>query len=315
MSNPRFTFIVNPQAGRGEGRRQLPRLQKLLEQTNLDWQILPTEAPEHATALAKRIGGEHQVVVAVGGDGTTHEVAAGLIDSDSILSVLPIGSGNDFARLLGFSKSLEGNFEKLLAGRNFFIDIGEYVARTSVGEVKRGIFVNSLGIGVDASISYNSRQIKRLRGIPLYLVATFKTLLQFKPISISYDFGRGRHSKKVFLVCIGNGPHEGGGFKLTPGARPDDGTFEVCLIEAMPLISAMRLIPRVLAGSHNGFKGVNVSEANSISVDSEETFYIHCDGEIPTASAVEVRVSLRPKALQVRAASGKLFTNEPQVLR
>jgi YegS/Rv2252/BmrU family lipid kinase len=313
MSKPRFTFIVNPQAGRGNAQKQLPLLQNLLAQSDLDWQILLTEAPEHATEIARGIRGENEVVVAVGGDGTSHEVAAGLIRSQTILSVLPIGSGNDFARLLGFSTSMEENFKTMILGAVYNLDVGDYTIRESSNETRHGIFINSLGLGIDAVISYNSRSISSLRGVPLYLVATLKTLFQFKPIQLSYDFGAGVISSKVFLICVGNGPCEGGGFKLTPNARPNDGRFEICIIEAMPIQNAIVLIPRILTGRHRGFNGVKMVDSTSVRIESKEPFYIHCDGEVATTKGLEVNISIHSKALRVLAASGKILTGASQL--
>ena len=307
----KYTFIINPEAGRGAVRSLLPKIQRLLKHKRLSFEILETGGPEHATVLAQGITDPETLLIAVGGDGTTHEVATGMLESKSTLSVLPVGSGNDFARLLGFGRDLATNIESLITGRDYRMDVGEYRIESSSGNNFAGIFVNSLGIGIDATISYNSKKIRSLKGLPLYLVATLRTLKTFAPISVNFESDSDRFEGKVFLVCLGNGPYEGGGFMLTPGAKPDDGKLEVCIIRSMPVWNAVRLIPKIISGRHAGERKIHILRAERVRLTSPTPFYVHCDGEIPTDAARSINIKILPKKLRVRAASGHFFTAAP----
>ena len=309
MSLTNYTFIVNPEAGRGSSLQFLAAIESELRTLGESYKVLLTEFPRHATQLAAAEKNNGTVVVAIGGDGTAHEVASGLDEGSSFFSALPAGSGNDFARMLGYGGSPAESFRLLKSGVDTFCDVGHYQIESLNGGRHDGVFINSLGIGLDASISYASRSIKNLKGVPLYLVATIRTLRTFQALPLRVRMAGREWEKSFFLVCVGNGHQEGGGFSMTPNARPSDGKFEVCLIEDMPLYNSLRLIPRVLRGSHEAFKGVQLIETQEISVGSKIPFCVHCDGEIPATDAVQITVDLKPGALRVRAARNSYFTD------
>jgi diacylglycerol kinase (ATP) len=299
-----FAFVVNPQAGRGKARGVADRLVSSLRgSTKIRFTVEQTKSRFEGAVIGRRLAQEFDVVVAVGGDGTVHEVAHGVFGTKSALGVLPIGSGNDFARLLGTATDFDAALRGILGGRKKRFDVGtiETDSLPGVGQQSK-IFINSLGIGLDAAIAYESQKISGFRGITLYLLATLKTLRTFKAQEFTILCDGQMFSNRYFLVCVGNGDREGGGFRVTPNAQPDDGKFEVCLVQDMPMREALRAIPLVLQGTHGIHPRVKLMEGRNIEVRSQDPFIVHADGEIVGTDVRRIRVKLGAGQLNVVCA-------------
>ena len=296
-----YTFILNPRAGRGEGEKLHGRLQEHLSRTNLSFDFVCTRGPGDATVLAREA--ESRVVVAVGGDGTVNEVANGLIGTGKILGVIPAGSGNDFIKSLSLTHDLRSSLQKLLAGKTVTIDVGTVACGKEVtpaggsSNLKKRYFVNGVGIGFDAMVAKRTAEIGHLRGVPLYVAAVFGSLGKYKAplFSIAVD-GYSEVSRRL-LIAVGNGPCAGGGFYLTPDARVDDGVFDLCLVDDVSIPTIMRLMPRVMRGKHRDEKRVKFLRGKEISINAEDEFYVHADGEIVGDRVRSVRIHMLESAL------------------
>ena len=179
-----YRIIVNPTAGRGEGERAVPRIEKLLRDQGLDYELVRTERPWHAAELAQEAAEMGvDVVVAVGGDGTANEVLNGLMQVPQerrtcALSVLCVGSGNDFAFGVGIPADLDEGVRVLAEGYKRTIDVGHVVG----GEYPHGrYFGNGIGVGFDAVVGFVAATLKRLHGFAGYIVATLKTVFIYYP--------------------------------------------------------------------------------------------------------------------------------------
>ena len=295
----RYKFIINPNAGRGKARNIKVPLEDLLRSKNVEFDIAVTADALDAIELAHASANEYDVIVAVGGDGTAHEVANGIIGTKTALGVLPIGSGNDFANVVGMKANLDDSIGQLLANKQFTIDTGSVECHSSNGAVVHRRFINSVGIGFDAIVAYESQRIKHLKGIPLYLVAIFRSLRQLTSYRFSLTIGGKDRSGELTLVCIGNGNREGGGFFVTPGAKPDDGTFEVCTVQKVGLARALRILPTILSGTHGKFKEVAFANATDVTAQSMTPQTVHADGEIIGRDIVKTVVGMEGQSLLV----------------
>lgn len=286
---PRYRVIVNPTAGRGNGARLLPYLHNLLR--GLHYDLVQTEAPRHATALAASAADEgYDVVVAVGGDGTTFEVINGLAGRDTALAVLPIGSGNDFVKPLGIPTDLPAAVERLRRGR---------VRRIDLGRVGPTYFGNMLGIGFDARVAVETYRLPRLHGFALYLVALWKTVWRYRSPYLHLECDGQSLEGRFLLAAVGNGRCQGANFWLTPQAEMDDGYLDLCLISDMPLPLFFYHLPKVFRGKHTRLREVKMLRARHVRVRSAEPVAVHADGEILAEAATELEVEVRPAALQV----------------
>lgn len=288
-------YVLNPSAGRGLGRRIADTLPRRLAACNLSGDVRVTSGPGDATRLAREAADAGaRRIVAVGGDGTAHEVVNGVAGSGSSFGLLPVGTGNDLAMALGIPSDLEGAIAALAGSRETRIDLGRFDDRW---------FANSLGLGFEAQVTIESTRITRLRGFSVYLWAVLKALsgLRCPDLEIRID-GRELTGRRL-LVCIGNGPRVGGGFLLTPDAVNSDGIFDVCIVDAMGRFRVLRTLPRAISGTHVTAPGVHMTRGRVIEFTSREGFPFHADGEVVDAHRHELRVEIHPAALAVRVPS------------
>lgn len=296
-----YTFILNPMAGKGAGRKADELLEALLRGSGMKFKALHTEAPGHATHLARHAVTSH--VVAVGGDGTINEVVNGLAGTDHIMGIIPTGSGNDFIKSVGIPRSMKKALEVLRAGRVRTIDVG----RVQTGRMDNGsmqyapvrLFANGVGIGFDAAVARRVSEIRGLRGTPLYLLAVLQTLGRYRSPEFTIQTDDESWSSRELLIAVGNGRCAGGGFYLTPDAAVDDGVLDVTVIQDVPVVKILRLIPGVMAGKRVENPSVMYKKISRLEVRSSELFNVHADGEIVGREVHGVRVEIVPGVLRV----------------
>jgi YegS/Rv2252/BmrU family lipid kinase len=267
-----------------------------------------TEHPTHATELAAQAGPEgFNVVVAVGGDGTVHEVVNGLMQIDAAarptLAAVPIGSGNDFCHNVGAPSDPDQAIRLAFTGTAKPVDLG--LVRDGSGRVE--YWDNTLGIGFDAATVINSRAITRLQGLAMYLVAVIQTILrdhQAPRMQIATD--REQLDRELLMLTLCNGGREGGGFLIAPEARPDDGVFEYVMVEYVSRLMMFRLIPEFMRGTHARFKPVRLGSFRELKLVADRPLLIHTDGEVfanALTNVQELTVELLPRAMNVIAPS------------
>jgi YegS/Rv2252/BmrU family lipid kinase len=295
----RIAFIVNPRAGRGRGAALARDLPRLVAARGLRGDVLATEEPRHAVELARRAAADHDAVVAVGGDGTAHEVVNGVAETKAAFGLIPVGTGNDLALALGVPADPRAALDLIASGAVRRIDLARF------DDDRRPVrwFANSLGLGFEAQVTIESRKVKLLKGFSVYLWAVARALggLRCPDLRITAD-GRVLEGRQL-LLCVGNGPRVGGGFWLTPDARNDDGWLDLCIVEAMGRGSVIRRLPRALNGSHTGESWATMLRAREIRIDSSEGFPFHADGEVVDTVRKSLTVKIVPQALNVIAPS------------
>lgn len=259
MTPPHITFILNPAAGRGKARHMRAALQESLEHSSLDYEFHLTSGPGDATNLARSAGAHSSIVVAVGGDGTVNEVASGLVGASAAMAVMSEGSGNDFGRMVNAPTDPASLIALLHDHVIKQYDSGSVRLQHSDGTVTEHSFFNSVGLGFDAAVARKVSSIRWMRGIPLYLTALLQTLAGYQPHRFIVRSGIEQWEKNYFLLCVGNGKWEGGGFQLTPNALPDDGIFEICGVTGESIYSVLPVLPSVMTGKHLGKEHIESS--------------------------------------------------------
>ncbi|MEL6824274.1 MAG: YegS/Rv2252/BmrU family lipid kinase, partial [Calditrichota bacterium] len=209
-----YCLILNPAAGRGEAARKKDALVRAFDNIAPNLEVHITAAPGDARKIAGRYRDAGQVVIVAGGDGTVHEVINGLVGGNAAMGVIPIGSGNDFVKMLSLPTELGDAINVIKANRRKKIDLGK------INDVW---FSNGLGIGFDADVVVEANKIERLRGFLIYLVAVLKTLRTFTNRTVKIEVDNTIVEKSIFMISVGNGSCQGGGFYLTPDAKIDDG--------------------------------------------------------------------------------------------
>ncbi len=294
-----ITFILNPAAGRGKAQHIHAALQDTLKHSALNYTYHLTSGPGDATTLARKASSSSSIVVAIGGDGTVNEVAAGLVGTDAAMAVMSEGSGNDFARLVNAPKNPTELLALLADPSIQKFDSGTVRLMHEDGSVTERSFINSIGLGFDAAVAKKVSSIRWMRGIPLYLTALLHTLVGYQPHRFTVQNGTERWEKNYFLLCIGNGKWEGGGFMLTPNAVPDDGLFEVCGVTGDSIYKVLPVLPSVMTGTHLGKRYIESFNSTSLTVESDKGFPIHGDGEILGWKVLKAEISLIPQSLFV----------------
>ncbi len=277
MSPGRTLLIINPAARHGETARLIPAVETLLGSLSHD--TVQSECMGHAAEIAANAA-EYDIVVAMGGDGTVHEVLNGLMripaENRPVLGVLPTGSGNDTRRTLDIPADLAESARVLLAGEVHAFDVG----------LCNGIyFNNSFAAGMDAKVTAKAVEYKittKRTGLWLYLTALlyvlFKDLNSF-PLRVSWD-DADPVLLDTLIIAVTNGPTYGGGFFITPDAIADDGLFEVCTIDPLSLPEALVRLPFVIMGKHTRMRPVHMSRHTSIVIECAQQVPAQIDGEV-----------------------------------
>ncbi len=259
-----------------------------------------TSAPGDAERFARERSMEaDRVVVAIGGDGTVHEVARGLVGGRAAMAVLPQGSGNDFARMIRSPLGIEQALAWWSAAAPRGCDVGQVRLQTRSGRLVESHFINSLGIGFEADVAARAGRARVFRGFSRYLIAALIHLTRFRAPHMSLRWNDQHWSGPQFLIALGNGRSAGGGFLLTPEAEIDDGLLDLCRADDLPLHRLLRILPSVMRGTHARFDGVHSDRLARISIDCPEGCGLHADGEGLASDAIRIEVSLLPGALRL----------------
>ncbi len=306
----RVKVILNPYSGRGRGARARPRICAALEQAGVAFDLAETASMGHGVTLARDARSEgYPTVVAVGGDGTISEVMNGLAQATppgeivGKLGVIPLGTGNDFADMVGCARSIEAAVRVIAAGKTRRIDLGH--ARIHDGtEVVERYFDNNVGIGFEAWVTLESYKIKWLSGTFLYIVAALRAIRSYQSRLMMLDWENGngesgRYAEKILLVSIGNSRRTGGGFYLTPQAQMDDGLLDVVFAHALPQWRILSLLPKALFGKHIGDPAVTMVRCRRLNLACSAGTPVHLDGEVVAPNATSVAIELQPGRLEV----------------
>ena len=284
--------IANPAASRGGAVKALVKVRKLTREHKdcCEFDFMVTEDPLHATELARTHARDYDLVVAFGGDGTVNEVVQGLVGGNTPLAVIPYGTGNDFARSAGIPLGLEAAMDLLCQGTATPCDAGLVNGR---------YFVNAVGIGFDGRVNYEAGKIRWLRGPLAILLAIFRTMRFWEAVPMTLTVDGQTISGTTYLVNIGNGPFVGGGLKLTPAARIDDGMLGVCHVADIAPLKIILNFGRLKTGTADTLDEVTIFTGSNITVESELPMPVHVDGEVLGLEIHKLDLRIFPGAIRL----------------
>jgi YegS/Rv2252/BmrU family lipid kinase len=284
-----ITLIANPVAGKGRTRRALRQAEALIRDAGLSVTMQLTTRPGHATELARRAAeSDVGVVVAMGGDGTVREVAAGLFGSDSTLALIPMGSGDDFARSLGIPRTLPESFDLLSSG---------VVSACDVGEDAAGLFICLSGVGFAAEVAYEAVRSRVFRGSAGYFMGVFKALVGLRPFSMRLHVDDGPREMDALFALVQNTPYCGGGQWMAPDAKLDDGLFDIVVVKPVNRMELVRTLPKVYSGKHIGHPAIEVIRSSTARIETDAPLRKLLDGDVMGSEPLDSRV--RAGALRV----------------
>ncbi|NWF63380.1 MAG: diacylglycerol kinase family lipid kinase [Chloroflexi bacterium] len=298
-------LILNPMADMGRAWKTANDLRPIAQEFKGELTWSGTVYPTHAIELARQAAEEsYDMVVAMGGDGTAHEVMNGLMqvpaEKRPVMGVVPIGSGNDFAYSIGVTQKPDHALAHALKAENIQpVDIG--MMTDEHGRVE--YFDNTLGIGFDAVVTIRSHKLPIVKGFLMYLTAVIQTiLLNHNPMKIKVETEKETWEEQLLMLTLCNGPREGGGFMLAPKAKNFDGKMETVAVTKVSRPMMFRLVPEFMSGTHMRFKQVRMGEFKKLSLTSDRPLYIHADGEIFTSFGSNLKKAsfeILPQALNV----------------
>jgi diacylglycerol kinase (ATP) len=297
----KIKLILNPTANHGRSLQEAADLRPLMAEHNADWS--GTEYPGHATELARQAGEQgYDLAVAVGGDGTVHEVINGLMQVPEkgrpALGIVPLGSGNDFAHILGIPADLGEALLSAVNGQSHPLDVGSVRDENDRLEY----FNNTIGMGFDALVNMHTRKITAIHGFMMYFIALIRTIFRnFDAIDLHVETDQETWDLCTLMLALGNGPREGGGFIVTPDAKYDDGILNYVTIRKISRLMMLRLVPEVMKGTHGRFKQVRMGICRKMTVTSKQPLYVHCDGEVYAGFGTDIRklaIEILPNAIR-----------------
>lgn len=302
----KYKIILNPTSSRGKSVEHIPTITAFMEAHQLPYDLELTQAPNHATEIAKQAHAQgYTYIIAAGGDGTSNEVLNGIMQANqnsphqAIFGLLPVGSGNDMAFGVELRTNLEQALHVLLAQATQPFDVG----LVHGGDFPQGrYFGNGLGVGFDAIVGFEAAKLK-FSGFIGYLVAALKTILLVRPALLRLEIDQHALESRFLMISIMNGQRAGGGFLLTPNADTSDGQFSVCIANQMNRFSQLAVLPKFIAGTHTTHPKVQLKDAKTITITAlDGTIPSHIDGETVCQAGKKLEIEILPQALHILQA-------------
>lgn len=280
MNSEPIPLFLNPVAGRGRAGRNIRQVAGLLNSLGLSHVIVESESIGN---LEEKVfdavsTGARRIMVA-GGDGSIHEVVNGLLRSGETveLGVIPIGTGNDFAKACSIPIKWEEAVQEL-AGR---LRTNTPARRIDAGRMNERYFANGAGIGFDAKVTRLARDIHWRIGDLVYLVAVFKGMIDgVTTPHMTMEYSGQTVEGPITLANVSNGAWIGGMFHIAPMAKNDDGELDLIYAGPVSRLRIIALLPKLMKGSHIEQPEISHSRLTRCSVTAAAPVASHLDGEV-----------------------------------
>ena len=283
-------FIFNPHSGSNRHNPYLrDRAVDFIAAHRLDGTVVSTERPRHATELAQEaVADGCGLVVAIGGDGTMNEVATALVGSPAVFGLIPCGSGNGLGRHLGIRRPGHGAFQTLIEGRPMAID---------TGLVNGFAFFNAMGLGFEADIAVRfSRQTNR--GLAGYIRVGLPSFFAHQPEHCVVHHAGSTVQLDAFTLAVMNSDQYGNDARVAPGAKTDDGRFELVSVPRVGFLGACGMLYRLGTDSFDQVRAVTRLSSAEFVIERAKPGWIHTDGE-PRATTSRLEITLKPHSLRI----------------
>lgn len=294
-----WLVVVNPQAGNGQLEKKWPELEKRLAKLLPNITVKISAERNNATALiAEAVTGGIRHVMAVGGDGTAHQVINGIAEQQEVPSheivfaLLPFGTGNDWVKSHGIPKKWEAWRQYFSTGKLRYQNLGkiEYQAE---GKANRRYFMNVAGLAYDAFVvQYASQKQSRLPGKIFYLWATFRCLFQYEPQHGIITYDEGRAQAAFYTINIGIGRYSGGGMQLVPQAASRGEQFALTYVGKVSRLEVVLNSFRFYRGWITSYNKAHLTHCQKIKIDALKgnELLIEADGEFLGACPAEINL-------------------------
>ena len=288
-----FFVLINPQSGHGKSQKIGIKVADFFRHHEIKFTVFETQNDCRGTqTVEENLNAAFTDLMIIGGDGTINEAINGL-NIDLPVSIIPSGSGNDFVKNINIGSTLETQLKTALSGPVNRIDIGLCNDRK---------FINGVGIGFDGQIAADMiyRKVPFLRGQLKYYYHVLHILGSYQYRDFDLTIDQVPQRQNLILLTIANGTTFGGGFKLTPHAKLNDGKLSVCTIGMLSPLQRYLKVLTLQEGSHHRLKEVSLFDATELIIGANAQLEAHIDGEY--FNQPPFSVSILPSALQIRAS-------------
>ncbi len=293
-----IAFVVNPVAQKGRSAAIWQNIESHLRYDGHEFSVMYTECPGDGRNKALRAASQGATrIISVGGDGTVQEVVNSTYGMGLEIGVVPVGTGNDFARTAGIPKEPLAAAVLALEGEARPVDLGKVDGR---------LFTNVAGLGFDADVAERANRSKMLvSGSITYFLSVLATLYKFQCREVTIDIDGLRWTQRILFVAVGNGKYLGGGMKIVPSAVLDDGLFDIVVAGDLTKAETLLTLPKVYTGEHVKHPKATQFRGKRVSVESHETLPVHADGEVIATTPITFEVMQAALSLVSHKSTGR----------
>ena len=281
-------FIINPISGLGRHSNFPDNCEKYIDKKIFSTKYIFTKAAKEAIHICRDNSDKFDIIVAVGGDGTINEVSQGLENSNTVMGIIPGGSGNGLARYLRIP---------LPTSKAIAIINNQNITTIDRVQINDKSFVNMAGIGFDALISFKFAEFDQ-RGILPYFYLSLKEFSSYKPKTYDLIIDGVEYKRKAFSISFANSTQFGTNVHIAPKASIDDGLIDICVVKPFPITELANLGIRLFNKTVDKSKYIEIIKAKRVTVKTEGENYVHIDGE-PVIMKDNIEIKVLPLSLKI----------------
>jgi len=276
--------IFNPAAGRGRALRHIAQAEAYLHSRGARVDCEASSSPKDLTRLAAEASrADYDRVVVCGGDGTLNLAIRDFDLARGTLGLLPLGSGDDFARVCGIPRDVRRACDVVLGGRIREVDVA------LANDIR---YLGVAGLGFDSEVaSYANANAKFLRGSAVYLYSIFRVLPQFTARLVRIFIDGAERSEAIMFAVVANSRQYGGGIRIAPDAQIDDGALDAVIVHRTTRMQLLKTLPKAYTGAHVKSPFVETSRRSEYRFESEVAMEVYADGELVTTTPVQFRIA------------------------
>lgn len=289
QAKEKILFIINPISGKGNSQNIINQVNDLINKNMYDAYFEETQYRGHAYKITEHFMSKGiRKFVAIGGDGTVNEIGSVIINTDKVLGIIPVGSGNGLARCLSIPLNIESAVQILN---------NPAIQKIDAGQINDKYFFCNAGVGFDAHVGkiFNKNEA---RGFRNYIKTTIREYLNYKPGKYKIEIDDRKRKVRSFLIAFSNIGQYGNNVYIAPDAKVDDGLLDVCILKPFPKFKMLSIGVRLLRKTIDKSKYSEMLKCKNILLTRKKKMKIHCDGE-PYKTKKKIRVNIIPQSLQV----------------
>jgi diacylglycerol kinase (ATP) len=301
--------IVNPYSACGQTGKKWETIKEAIRFHFREFKYIFTEKPRQATEIARGLLKEgFDLLIGVGGDGTLNEISNGffnaqsgqIINNEAAVGIIPSGTGSDFIRFMKVPREFEKSAARIKNSKNRKIDVGKITYGDAAGRSKIQYFINVADFGLGAEVIRSISNIQSLRrGALTYYRGLLATMMKYRSKKVVMTLDKGKRLQGEYLIgAVANGRIFGGGMIIAPQAEPDDGYFDLVLIEPMKKLEILANSRLLYSGTIAKNPKVHILKAREIKVESPDEVHIEYDGEV--GDRLPAGFTIIEKALNLR---------------